>query len=314
MKKNHQFRRMLLVSIILHVIFIGVIVLAYFFTPEVEVVSLAGEAQFVELYDVAELPELPGPESEPQAQEPQVQDRLAFRSISTIIQQPPPTPTSPPTPTPVIMPTPTPRPAPTPKPVPTPTRKPRPRPTATPKRRPTQRPTATPKRRPTQPEEQIVAVEVPKRRPVIRRTPATKDLPSARDRDRQRRPQSTPSPSRAGTKTGRQTGAGSGRLSNLPSVTLDQEDAFPYPKYLAYIEEKIAGIWFPQGSGRISIFLIIARNGKILKTGVDKGEGVGVKKLRESISRAVGMITRFDPLPQTYRGRVLRLRITVRIF
>jgi hypothetical protein len=93
---------------------------------------------------------------------------------------------------------------------------------------------------------------------------------------------------------------------------LDQADEFPYPEYLGHIQEKIAGLWFPQGSGTVSVFLIIERNGKILKSGVDKGEGVGVNKLRDSVIRTIALIKRFHPLPQEYNGLVLRVRITVR--
>jgi hypothetical protein len=58
--------------------------------------------------------------------------------------------------------------------------------------------------------------------------------------------------------------------------------------------------------------MIIERNGKILKSGVDKGTGLEVNKLRESVVRAMALIKRFEPLPSEYTGSTLRIQITVR--
>lgn len=300
MKKNHQFRQMFLVSVMMHIALIVSVILIYFFRPPVELVSSSNEAQFVELYDIAELPDLPMQEIEQQFQEPPEQEFIAYQNISAIIRRPTPTPTPTlvPTPTPEVLPTPTPTvlPTPTPTPLPTPTRKPQPR------RIP------PPRREQMQPKNPVVATDVPKRKPVIQRTPATKDLKSALAKDQQLPPTSPSRTQQPGSGTGRRPGY----LSTGPSVTLDQTDTFPYPEYLEYIEKKIAGLWFPQGSGTVSVYLIITRNGKILKSGVDKGEGLGVSKLRDSVVRAIAMIKHFDPLPQKYNGLVLRVQITVR--
>ncbi len=271
----------------LHITSIGAIILIYVFSPQVELVSLpSNEAQFVELYDITELPAFSPQEIEQQTQELHKQDILAFQNVSAMSEQATPTPALTPTPTLEILPTPTA----TPKRNPTPTPKPR---RAAPLRR-------TPVRSKTP----VVTLGVPRRKPVIQRTPAPKDVkfPSGRPSQAQQ--------PEAGT--GQQIRPVSGGLSSRPSVTLDQTDEFPYPEYLKYIEEKIAGLWFPQGSGTVSIYLIIARNGKILKSGVDKGEGLGVNKLRDSVARAIAMVKRFDPLPQDYKRMALRVQITVR--
>ncbi len=314
MKEKKQVQRMLWVSIGLHLTVICLVILSYVITPEIDVESSAApDAQVVELVEMAELPELP---SQQEQEFPEEQDMLAFRTISTILQQPTPPPTSPPTATPVVLPTETPEPTATPRPTVTPTPQvivttPTPHPTRRPL--PTPRPRIQPRLTPSQetplPEETVV-IEVPRRRPVIQQTPQQRELSAALEKP-QESSQHTPSQG-AGSGNGTQTGRARQDLSTGPSVTLDQSDAFPYPEYLAYIEEKIAGLWFPQGSGTLSIYLIIARNGKILKSGVDKGEGVGVQKLRNSIIRAIGMIKRFNPLPHEYGGMVLRIRMTVR--
>jgi hypothetical protein len=101
-------------------------------------------------------------------------------------------------------------------------------------------------------------------------------------------------------------------LGSRSSVVLDQENEFPFPGYLLHLEEKIAGLWFPQGSGTVTIFLEIGRNGKILKSEVDKGTEVGVNKLQESVVRALSLIKHFEALPWEYQGRTLRVRIIVR--
>ena len=101
-------------------------------------------------------------------------------------------------------------------------------------------------------------------------------------------------------------------LGSRSSVVLDQENEFPFPGYLLHLEEKIAGLWFPQGAGTVTIFLEIDRNGKILKSEVDKGSEVGVDKLQESVVRALGLIKHFEALPWEYPGATLRVRIIVR--
>ena len=114
------------------------------------------------------------------------------------------------------------------------------------------------------------------------------------------------------TRSGSQSSPYSRRFSTGTPMTFETENEFPYPEYLEHIKEKIEGLWFPEGTGTISIYLIIERNGKILKSGVDKGTGIGVEKLRESIIRAIALIKRFHPLPEGYDGMVLRVRIVVR--
>jgi hypothetical protein len=114
------------------------------------------------------------------------------------------------------------------------------------------------------------------------------------------------------TSSGSQSSPYSRRFSTGTPMTFETESAFPYPEYLEHIKEKIEGLWFPEGTGTVAIYLIIERNGKILKSGVDKGIGVGVNKLRESIIRAIALIKRFRPLPEEYDGMVLRVRIVVR--
>ena len=114
------------------------------------------------------------------------------------------------------------------------------------------------------------------------------------------------------TSSGSQSSLHSRRFSTGIPMTFETENEFPYPEYLEHIKEKIEGLWFPEGTGTVAIYLIIERNGKILKSGVDKGIGVGVDKLRESIIRAIALIKRFHPLPKGYDGMVLRVRIVVR--
>ena len=114
------------------------------------------------------------------------------------------------------------------------------------------------------------------------------------------------------TRSGSQSSPSSRRFSTGTPMTFETESEFPYPEYLEHIREKIEGLWFPEGKGTVSIYLIIERNGKILQSGVDKGTGLGVNKLRESIIRAIALIKRFHPLPEGYDGMVLRVRIVVR--
>lgn len=303
MRQNHQFHKMVLISLCLHVVLAAIMALIYMRRPVIEISSLSEEAQMVNLYEASELPQaMPTLPEELQEQEPEAPEQtiVAFGNISTLLQtpRPSPTPTATLTPAPVLTPTPTPTPKP--KPTPTPTVKPRPTPVLRPTPRP--RPTKTPT-----PQQTVVAFDVPRRQAAIESTPTPGERTSAVQA------RNTPvSSGEQNRRTGRTTGAGSSVLGEGSSLTLDQEEAFPFPEYLNHIQEKIAGLWFPQGAGTVSVYLIIGRNGKILKSGVDKGEGLGVEKLRESVIRALVLIKGFEPLPQEYNGMVLRVRITVR--
>lgn len=95
-------------------------------------------------------------------------------------------------------------------------------------------------------------------------------------------------------------------------MTFETDSAFSYPDYLEHIKKKIEWLWLPEGTGTVSLYLIIDKNGKILKSGVDKGSGIDVEKLRESVTRRIALIQRFDPLPEGYAGMTLGVRITVR--
>jgi hypothetical protein len=220
------------------------------------------------------------------AEEIQKRDMLAFQTLSSVAPEP--TPTS--------------------KPLPTPTPKPRVKPTSTPQKplvpMPRYRSTPTPYSiRPSK--KQIISFKVPKRTAVLlQRTPSQKDVLSPS-------PKNTPGQGAGRSDPNRQASLDS-QSSGGSSVLLDQEDAFPFPEYLQSIKIKVEGLWIPQGGGTLSIYLTIARNGKILKSGVDKGEGVGVDKLRESVIRTLRLIKRFEPLPQEYNGTRLQVRIIVR--
>lgn len=303
MKRDDQFYKMLWLSIGFHVIVVVVVGLLYFLRPAVDISSPSGEPPVVELYDQSDLPEgVPAIPEEDKKSEPETVDQnvIAFRNITTTI----PTPTSKPT----MTPTPKPTMAPTPKPTmtqrPTPTFRPAIQPQVTSTPRP--RPTITPRPLPS-PQETVIAFDVPRRQAVLDHTPKPLERPPVTQ------PYATPqSPNLRSERQGQARSQGTSMLGEGSSVILDQEEAFPFPEYLNHIQEKIAGIWFPQGSGTVSVYLIIGRNGKILKSGVDKGDGLGVEKLRDSVIRALVLIKGFEPLPQEYNGMVLRVRITVR--
>lgn len=289
MAQNRQFQQMIWVSVILHFFLIGGILLVSFFRPEVTLAPSLEEPQFVDLYEATELPEyLPMPTMIQSAEEIRKQDVISFQTMSSLAPEP--ALTSKPSPT------------------PTPTPTPRVKPTSTPKKplipMPRYRSTPTPYSiRP--PKKQIIPFEVPKRPAVLlQRTPSQKETFSPS-------PQQTPGRGEGRSDSNRQLFLGT-RSSEGSSVVLDQEDAFPFPEYLQSIKVKVEGLWIPQGGGTLSIYLTVARNGKILKSGVDKGEGVGVKKLRESVIRTLTLIKRFDPLPREYNGTMLQVRIIVR--
>ena len=311
MEQHRQFKNMVAVSFALHILVFGGFALMYLFQPEVVMMPFtAQDAQTVALVEPSDLPEdvVPPEISEDAPVETPEREMIAFRNLSTVTE---------PTPTPEPTVTPTPKPRSTPTPIPSPTPTIGISPTPTPKyllpRRVTPSPFPSPK-------ETIVAFEVPRRPAVLDQLPA--EMPPLYDPDepviqpaRRRTPGAlgtgtTGQGDSAGTSSGV---SGSSQLSQGgPSVMLDQEDAFPYPEYLAHIDRKISGLWFPQGAGALSLYLVIDRNGKILKSGVDKGEGIGVEKLRDSIIRAIALIKRFDPLPPEYGGMELRVRIVVR--
>jgi hypothetical protein len=287
---------MLIGSILLHVVLLGSLLGVFYFPQEVVVTSTPIEQpQFVELYENSELPEdLPAPEIEEEAAEEVPEPELvAFQVLSSIVAKPSPTPSLRPSPTapPTVQPTPTSTPTPTPTAWPTSTPTPRkaftplPRFNWTPKPRPIPRGTVKPAIR-------LEPFPIPKREGVLEagtpRIIATPVESSGQQQHFLRSP------------------------SSGSTVILDQEDAFPFPEYLMHVEEKIAGLWFPQGSGTVEIHLQIGRNGKILKSGVDKGMGLGVDKLQDSVVRALGMVKHFEPLPVAYNGNSLRIRIIVK--
>lgn len=303
MEQDQQFRKKVLISMLLHAVIFGVIAVVYFFPSEVVMMPFPEqEAQMVELIEPAELPENRPVPQITEAPEKARNELIAFRNISSAVEKPTPTPepTVTPTPRPHNTPTPTPAPAksPTPQELPTPTPTPR---FLLPKR---ETPTPTPC-------EPLVALDVPRREPALERTPENWQRPPIYDPN-----EPVIQPRRTGTPGARDQSATPGMPSQLsmggPSVMLDQEGAFPFPEYLSHIEKKISGLWFPQGSGTLSLYLVIDRNGKILKSGIDKGEGIGVEKLQESVVRAMALIKRFDPLPEDYSGMALRVRIVVR--
>ena len=268
--------------------------------------SLAGQdAQMVALVEPSDLPRNIAqpdiPDDAPPVEMPE-KDVIAFRNLSTIADTPTPTPTV----------TPRPKTTPTPKPSPTPTVAVSP--TPTPKYLLPRRLTPSPI---PSPQETVVAFDfdVPRRPAVLDRPPA--NMPPVYDPNEPVIQPSRRNTPRLGSSQGQgnSSGAsfGASQLSlGGPAVMLDQEDAFPFPEYLAHIDRKISGLWFPQGSGTLSLYLVIDRNGKILKSGVDKGQGFGVEKLQDSIIRAITLIKRFDPLPPEYSGMELRVRIIVR--
>ncbi len=261
------------------------------------------EAQMVELFEPSELPEaLPEPQMTEEPETPKI-EQIAFRNVSSVVDTPTPEPTATPRPHETATPEPTNAPTvtPTPKTAITPTPTPR---FLLPKRE-------TPTPTPYDSNEPVLAYRVPKREPVFMQTPENWQRPQVYDPN-----EPVIRPRRQGTPgTGTQpamNGANSQLSTDGPAVMLDQEGEFPFPEYLAHVEEKISGLWFPQGAGTLSLYLVIDRNGKILKSGIDKGEGLGVEKLRDSIIRAIALIKRFDPLPRDYTGMALRVRIVVR--
>lgn len=313
-EKNHQFRRMILLSAFGHVALVALLVLGYWWQPVVEV-SLLTEphAQEVQLVDSTELPDLPVPPDQPPPVEPrpQSEDRVAFQEISALAQMPTVTPTLLPKPT--AHPTVTPHPTamPTPRRLPTPTVTPRirrtPIPTPTPRPKFRRTPTVTPMPQPEEPidDDPVLAFDIPRRQAAISPGEIPREkLPGISERLRE----------------SQQAGQGRRPLSTEFSdhgnggtaVSVEQADDFPYPEYLTHIQQKIEGLWFPEGAGTVSLYVVIGRDGKILQSGVDKGEGVGVEKLKESVIRAIMLIKRFDALPRAYRGMELRVRIAVR--
>ncbi len=295
---GRQFRMMIGISLVVHIVLVGSWLLWYTFYSDATPDPRLAEAPIVDLYDFSELPEQILPEvqdSETQPQKVPNEEIVALEKIPTVV----PSPTATPTPTPTPMPTITPIPTPTSLPQPTPT--PRPRPTATPVPRPIVTP--TPGITPT-PQEAVAALDVP-RRPGVMSSQADTDTVQ-RVVEREDGVTQNPENSR------QQTVTFSDRLSRETPLMFETESDFPYPEYLLHIKEKIEGLWFPEGSGSVSVFMIIERNGKILNSGVDKGIGLEVNKLRESVVRAMTLIQRFEPLPVDYTGSTLRIRITVR--
>jgi hypothetical protein len=215
---------------------------------------------------------------------------IAFNNISVASPEPTATPTMlPPTPTPTML------------------------PTLTPKFSPTTRPptpTPLPRKKQRQPEEDTVAFKVPKRNAVIQRTPSQEVLVAAKRLPGQ---PSMNDSSRSGSRA--QISSSVPEISTGPSVMLDQPQDFPYPEYLEHILKKIEPYWvLRQGEGTVFAYFIIGRDGSILnrgikkmKTSVDKGGRIRVEKLRYSVSIAVRNVPRFDPLPEGYSGRELRV-------
>ncbi len=294
MQESHQFRTMLLISIIAHIVIIGTGIITYTFHSQAVPVLLPSEVQIVGLYDTSEIPDIPTQKPSPIDQESREEQIIAFQNISAIAYQATPTPIVTPTPNPEVIPTPTPK------------------STSTPDLQPT--PTPMPRKIPVQSEESVASLEIPRREAVISYWSPQKDSPSVSQGDKQQdKPEQQPVSEMDDTISGWRSGTSPDRPSTrTPPITLETENEFPYPEYLEHIKEKIEGLWFPEGAGTVSIYLVIERNGKILKSGVDKGTGVGVNKLRESIIRAIALIQRFNPLPEEYTGAVLRVRIVVR--
>jgi hypothetical protein len=284
-----------------HLVIIGAGVIMYTFRSQAVPISLPEGAQFVELYELSEIPEPLVQETNPIT--PQEEDVIALQDISEKVSQPTPTPmlTPTPTPTPVFMPTPTPKPMATS--TPRPILIPKPLPTATP----------LPYRTPVQPQEEVASLDIPRRKPVIQTDSSQQDFSTVLQKPPQQDTgERQPVTEMPGMSSGSQSFPFSHRLSAETPMTFETENVFPYPGYLEHIKEKIEGLWFPEGAGNVSIYLIIERDGKILKSGVDKGTGVGVDKLRESVIRAIAIIKRFEPLPEGYESEVLRVRIAVR--
>jgi len=279
------------ISLIVHITIVGIWLFWYTFRPQATPDPRLADAPIVDLYDITELPEQLRPEPESQLPSTPEEQRVAFEKQPTILASPTATSTVSPTPTPV--PTATPRPVPQ----PTPTPRPRIRPTATTRPHPVDTPTPTP-------QDAVAALDVPRRQAVMPSQQNTDTIQRVVEREQG----VTPNPENA-----RQHAVSfSDRLSQETPLMFETESDFPYPEYLLHIKEKIEGLWFPEGTGTVSMYLIIDRNGKILKSGVDKGTGLEVDKLRESVVRAITLIKRFEPLPNEYMGSMLRIQITVR--
>jgi outer membrane biosynthesis protein TonB len=307
-EEARQFRRMLFWSMFVHGLILVAGIILYTLRSQAGTFSLPGEAQFVELYDTSEIPEMPAQEPEPPQQEPEIQEPPQEDNVDLAenVQPPTPTPRASSTPTPLPVFTPTPMPTaqpmatPTPKPVIIPT--PKPLPTAT----------------PTPQEQAVAALDIPRRRPVMQPDAAQEDFatvlqtPQAQEIPERQSAIRTPVTGILVTGADSQSIPFSDRLSGEAPLAFETENPFPYPEYLGHIKEKIEGLWFPEGSGTVSIYLIIAQDGKILKSGVDKRTGVGVDKLRDSVIRTLELIKRFDPLPERYEGEMLQVRIMVR--
>jgi len=262
-----------------------------------------GNAPIVDLYNLSELPDLPVQEVRPSVPKSQKGEVLAFQNLSAVIAQPTPTPRLIPTPTPKVLPTATPKLPITPQPRPT--------------------PTPTPQRESVPSEENVAALEIP-RRPSVIQPDALQENPWSGVQKEQLQDASRPSsgtgtpgtgvsgPGGPGTGSGQRPGTFSSHFSWGTPMTFETDSAFPYPEYLDHLKKKIEWLWLPEGTGTVSLYLIIDKNGKILKSGVDKGSGIGVEKLRESVIRRIALIQRFDPLPEEYEGTTLSVRITVR--
>ena len=283
-------------SLIAHVVILGAGVLLYSFRSQAVPFFLPEEVPIVDLYDMSEIPEMPVPQAESVVQDSPEEPLLAFQEATPEMPEPTPIPT--PTPMSTATPMPTPTPTPTIMPTPIPGAETVDWPTMEPRRTPT--PTPGPQKAHPQPEETVVALDVPRRQSVIE---------SQADQDEVR---AALRPEQSQRSSKRHSMNFSDRLSRETPLMFETENEFPYPEYLAHIKEKIEGLWFPEGRGTVSIFLVIDRNGKILQSGVDKGTGFDVNKLRESVVRAIALIKRFHSLPEGYKGTVLRVRITVR--
>jgi hypothetical protein len=275
------------ISLIAHVVIVGGWLFWYTFRSQATPDPRIANAPIVDLYEPNELPEQEPPELDVRPQDIPEKQLVALEKPPTMLL----------TATPVIPATPTPIPTPTATPQPTSTPRPRPRPTVTPTPRPLI--TATPT-----PQEAVTALEVPRRQAVI---PSQPD-PETVQRVVEQGQAITPNPEN----TRQHALTFSNRLFRETPLVFETESDFPYPEYLLHIKEKIEGLWFPEGSGTVSVVMIIERNGKILKSGVDKGTGLEVNKLRESVVRAMTLIKRFEPLPSEYTGSTLRIQITVR--
>lgn len=303
-RDGRQLWIMIGISLVCHIILVGGWVFWYTFSSQATPDPRLTEAPIVDLYDISELPEQIFPEVEKReipSQEIPEEQLVALETIPTVL----PLPTTTPTPTPMPRPTITPVPTSTPLPRPTSTPRPRLRPTATPIPRPvvTFTPVITPSP-PLTPQEAVAALEVPRRQAV---------MPSQPDSEAVQRAIEQEQAITTNTENARQHALTfSDRLSRETPLLFETESDFPYPEYLLHIKEKIEGLWFPEGSGTVAVFMIIERNGKILQSGVDKGTGLEVNKLRESVVRAMTLIKRFEPLPNEYTGSTLRIRITVR--